>query len=188
MRTALAAPQRTLQLTLAVVKPDAMAHPLILQAVHRIIVENKFLIIRSKDLLWNRQQSQRFYQEHSGRFFYQRLVEFMASGPMRAYILAHQEAISLWRSLMGPTKVFRAQHTHPESIRGAFGLTDTRNTVHGSDSATSASREIAFFFPEFSEEAWFRDEEPHLRREPGPDDPKAGVHLWPEYGRTETDG
>uniref|UniRef100_A0A803SVK4 Nucleoside diphosphate kinase-like domain-containing protein n=1 Tax=Anolis carolinensis TaxID=28377 RepID=A0A803SVK4_ANOCA len=121
MRTALAAPQRTLQLTLAVVKPDAMAHPLILQAVHRIIVENKFLIIRSKDLLWNRQQSQRFYQEHS-------------------------------------------------------------------DSATSASREIAFFFPEFSEEAWFRDEEPHLRREPGPDDPKAGVHLWPEYGRTETDG
>lgn len=51
---------------------------------------------------------------------------------MRAYILAHEEAILLWRSLMGPTKVFRAQHTDPESIRGVYGLTDTRNTVHGS--------------------------------------------------------
>ncbi|XP_060632311.2 nucleoside diphosphate kinase 6 [Anolis sagrei] len=188
MMTALAAPRRMLQLTLAVVKPDAVAHPLILQAVHQIIMENRFLIVRSKDLLWSRQESQRFYQEHSGRFFYQRLVEFMASGPMRAYILAHQEAISLWRSLMGPTKVFRAQHTHPESIRGAFGLTDTRNTVHGSDSATSASREIAFFFPEFSEEDWFRDEEPHLRREPDPNGPKEVIHPRPEYSWTEAGG
>uniref|UniRef100_A0ABM5GLF1 Nucleoside diphosphate kinase 6-like n=1 Tax=Pogona vitticeps TaxID=103695 RepID=A0ABM5GLF1_9SAUR len=163
MRALRSAPPRALQLTLAIIKPDAVAHPLFLQAVHETIVNNRFSIVKSKDLKWSRQDSQRFYQEHSGRFFYQRLVEFMSSGPMRAYILAHEEAISLWRSLMGPTKVFRAQHTAPKSIRGTFGLTDTRNTVHGSDSAESASREIAFFFPEFSEEDWYRHEEPHLR-------------------------
>lgn len=54
------------------------------------------------------------------------------SGPMWAYILAHENAVPLWRSLMGPTKVFRARNSVPDSIRGAYGLTDTRNTTHGS--------------------------------------------------------
>ncbi|KAG8138564.1 hypothetical protein E2320_004438 [Naja naja] len=87
--------RRALQLTLAIVKPDAVAHPLVLE-----------------DLLWTKEDSQ--------------------SGPMRVYILAHEEAITRWRSLMGPTKVYRARHTAPESIRGSLGLTDTRNSVHGS--------------------------------------------------------
>lgn len=51
---------------------------------------------------------------------------------MRAYILAREDAIRHWRELMGPTKVFRARYTSPASIRGQFGLTDTRNTTHGS--------------------------------------------------------
>lgn len=51
---------------------------------------------------------------------------------MRAYILAREDAISHWRELMGPTKVFRARFNSPASIRGQFGLTDTRNTTHGS--------------------------------------------------------
>lgn len=54
------------------------------------------------------------------------------SGPMRAYILAREDAIRHWRELMGPTKVFRARYTSPASIRAQFGLTDTRNTTHGS--------------------------------------------------------
>lgn len=54
------------------------------------------------------------------------------SGPMRAYVLAREDAIRHWRELMGPTKVFRARYTSPASIRGQFGLTDTRNTTHGS--------------------------------------------------------
>lgn len=33
---------------------------------------------------------------------------------------------------MGPTKVFKAKISHPHSIRGQFGLTDTRNVTHGS--------------------------------------------------------
>lgn len=54
------------------------------------------------------------------------------SGPMWAYILAHENAVPFWRSLMGPTKVFQARNSVPDSIRGAYGLTDTRNTTHGS--------------------------------------------------------
>jgi nucleoside-diphosphate kinase len=64
--------------------------------------------------------------------------------------LAKKEAIKDWRALLGPTKVFQTIFSHPESIRGQFGLTDTRNAGHGSDSETSALKEIIFFFPEYS--------------------------------------
>ncbi|KAG8440135.1 hypothetical protein GDO86_006073 [Hymenochirus boettgeri] len=150
---------RPLQLTLALIKPDALAHPIIFEAVHKKILENNFLIVRSKELYWGSTDSQKFYCEHSGRFFYQRLVEFMSSGPMQAYILAHEDAVQLWRSLMGPTKVFRARLMAPGTVRGDLGLTDTRNTTHGSDSKESACREIAFFFPEFSLNYWYQEQE-----------------------------
>ncbi|XP_051265498.1 nucleoside diphosphate kinase 6 isoform X1 [Dicentrarchus labrax] len=168
---------KVLQLTLAVIKPDAVAHPVMLEALHQKILDNNFVIVRCKDLVWRRQDSERFYAEHSelqhfgreretasyGRFFYQRLVEFMSSGPMRAYILAREDAIHHWRELMGPTKVFRARYTSPASIRAQFGLTDTRNTTHGSDSVESAQREIHFFFPDFCAEEWMEKEEPSFR-------------------------
>nr|XP_023655885.1 nucleoside diphosphate kinase 6 isoform X1 [Paramormyrops kingsleyae]XP_023655892.1 nucleoside diphosphate kinase 6 isoform X1 [Paramormyrops kingsleyae]XP_023655902.1 nucleoside diphosphate kinase 6 isoform X1 [Paramormyrops kingsleyae]XP_023655905.1 nucleoside diphosphate kinase 6 isoform X1 [Paramormyrops kingsleyae] len=154
---------KALQLTLAIVKPDAVAHPLILEALHQKILENNFIVIRSRELVWKRQESERFYAEHAGRFFYQRLVEYMSSGPMQAYILARDDAISRWRELMGPTKVFRARYTSPSSMRALYGLTDTRNTTHGSDSVESAHREIAFFFPEFNVREWMERSEPFFR-------------------------
>ncbi|XP_027710183.1 nucleoside diphosphate kinase 6 [Vombatus ursinus] len=166
-----------LQLTLALIKPDAVAHPLILEAIHQQILSNQLLIVRTRDLVWRREDCQQFYQEHAGRFFYQRLVEFMASGPIRAYILAHKDAVQLWRTLMGPTRVFRARHVAPDSIRGSFGLTDTRNTTHGSDSVVSARREIAAFFPDFSERHWYAEEEPRLRSGPVYYDAEGGVHC-----------
>ncbi|XP_069906956.1 nucleoside diphosphate kinase 6 isoform X1 [Oryctolagus cuniculus] len=158
---------------------------LTLAAVHQQILNNKFLIVRRRELLWRKEDCRRFYQEHEGRFFYQRLVEFMASGPIRAYILAHKDAIQLWRTLMGPTRVFRARHIAPDSIRGSFGLTDTRNTTHGSDSVASARREIAAFFPDFSEQRWYEEEEPRLRRGPVHYSPEGGIH---HAARTERPG
>ncbi|GAB1294717.1 Nucleoside diphosphate kinase 6 [Apodemus speciosus] len=207
MTSILRSPQ-ALQLTLALIKPDAVAHPLILEAVHQQILSNKFLIVRTRELQWKPEDCRRFYREHEGekcialkrqrqedlcefqaslvyilrRFFYQRLVEFMTSGPIRAYILAHKDAIQLWRTLMGPTRVFRARHIAPDSIRGSLGLTDTRNTTHGSDSVVSASREIAAFFPDFSEQRWYEEEEPQLRCGPVHYSPEEGIHCAVETG------
>ncbi|KAM4632671.1 nucleoside diphosphate kinase 6 [Polymixia lowei] len=170
---------KALQLTLAVIKPDAVAHPLMLEALHQRILDNNFVIVRCKDLVWTRQDSERFYAEHKERFFYQRLVEFMSSGPMRAYILAREDAISHWRELMGPTKVFRARYTSPATIRAQFGLTDTRNTTHGSDSTESAHREISFFFPQFSVEEWMEKEEPSFRIGKVKYDQQSQIHTLP---------
>uniref|UniRef100_UPI00358DE7C5 nucleoside diphosphate kinase 6 isoform X2 n=1 Tax=Myxine glutinosa TaxID=7769 RepID=UPI00358DE7C5 len=144
------------QFTLALIKPDAIAHPLVAKAVCEEM-KNNFFIVASKELKWKREQSEAFYAEHKGRFFHQRLVEFTCSGPMHAYILAGENAVARWRNLMGPTKVCRAKHEAPHTIRGRYGLTDTRNCTHGSDSEISACREIAFFFPEFDKETWLRN-------------------------------
>lgn len=83
---------------------------------------------------------------------------------------------------MGPTKVFKAQFSDPESIRGKYGLSDTRNATHGSgntfyhvinncfsninlflDSPESAAREINIFFPHFHFKSWYENEEPMYR-------------------------
>lgn len=56
----------------------------------------------------------------------------MFSGPSEMYILAKDNAIVTWRKLMGPTKVYKTKITHPDTIRGKYGISDTRNATHGS--------------------------------------------------------
>lgn len=67
-------------------------------------------------------------------------------------ILERENAIQAWRNLLGPTKVFKTIYSHPDSIRGLFGLSDTRNACHGSDSPESAVQEIEKVFPGFKYE------------------------------------
>ena len=125
----------SLSLTLAVLKPDLVLHPMHLTAVRRAIVERKFWVVRRFQLLaldkkfvlfffsslvtLGKEQAEAFYAEHAGKFFHQRLVEHMTSGPcqplilamknLTSLILAKENAIKEWRSLMGPTKVFQAR-------------------------------------------------------------------------------
>lgn len=91
-----------------------------------------------------------FYVEHSKRFFYGRLVSFMGSGPVLALALAAppgHDAIGSWRALLGATKVARTRLEQPYTLRGAYGLSDTRNLGHGSDAPATAARELELFFP-----------------------------------------
>lgn len=73
---------------------------------------------------------------HAEKFFYDRLVSYMCSGPISPMILAHPDAIQRWRALMGPTKSHVARATAPHTIRGMFGVSDTRNSTHGSGTTT----------------------------------------------------
>lgn len=143
-----------LQLTLVILKPHITKNPLYYEKIMEIISSANFKIIKSKRQTISLGNAERFYDEHKPKFFYNRLITFMTSGPSEILILAKNNAISEWRSLMGPTKVFRAQFDAPESIRGKFGLSDTRNATHGSDSQGSAEREIGIFFPDFNKKDW----------------------------------
>lgn len=85
------------------------------------------------------------------------LMLFMFSGPIEVFILAGDNVISRWRELLGPTRVYKATYSHPNCIRGRYGLSDTRNVCHGSDSIESAKREIGIFFNDFNVDRWLND-------------------------------
>uniref|UniRef100_A0A0B7AZZ9 Nucleoside diphosphate kinase n=2 Tax=Arion vulgaris TaxID=1028688 RepID=A0A0B7AZZ9_9EUPU len=112
----------------------------------------------SKNVRLSLDDAELFYAEHRGKFFQNRLVSFMSSGPIWSHILCGDNAIAKWRKLMGPTKVLRSVFDDPQSIRGSYGLTDTRNCTHGSDSEQTALREIGFFFPEFHVDKWYEEQ------------------------------
>ncbi|KAG0711212.1 Nucleoside diphosphate kinase 6 [Chionoecetes opilio] len=121
-----------LQLTLALLKPDVTRAPHVLQAIRSKIIQEKFFVVRHKEIRLQRDKTEEFYKEHKGKFFYNRLVTFMASGPIQALVLAREDAIRHWRTVMGPTKVYKAKYEAPNTLRGLYGLTDTRNSTHGS--------------------------------------------------------
>lgn len=138
-----------LQETLVILKPHVTKNPINYQKIMEIIQSANFKIMKTERKTIPLGIAEQFYNEHKSKFFYHRLISFMTSGPSEIHVLAKSNAISDWRHLMGPTKVFKAQYDAPESIRGQFGLSDTRNATHGSDSEDSAKREIALFFPDF---------------------------------------
>ncbi|XKL69636.1 hypothetical protein PGB90_007405 [Kerria lacca] len=152
-----------LELTLAMIKPHATKVPYIVKGVQNIIISNDFYIVRSKQMTISPDLAEAFYKEHKDKFFYNRLITLMSSGISHVYILARQNAIKKWREIMGPTKVFKAKISHPHSIRGQFGLTDTRNVTHGSDSVESFKKEVSLLFPEFNVNKWYETEEIHFR-------------------------
>ncbi|KAG5317793.1 NDK6 kinase, partial [Pseudoatta argentina] len=154
-----------LQLTLAILKPHVVKSPfvlqfaLIFQKIRDLIIDNSFKIVRSRRMTISREEAELFYKEHRDKFFYNRLLTFICSGPSDIYILARHDAIAKWRQLMGPTKVYQAQYNAQDTIRGMFGLSDTRNATHGSDSTESAKREIMIFFKNFNINKWYNSEE-----------------------------
>ncbi|XP_066588770.1 nucleoside diphosphate kinase 6-like [Prorops nasuta] len=150
---------KSLELTLAILKPHIVKSPFALKNIHNIIIQNEFKVVRTRKSLITHEEASKFYAEHINKFFYNRLLTFMCSGPSLIHILARHNAINTWRQLMGPTKVYVAQLSAPNTIRGTFGLSDTRNATHGSDSQDSAEREIAIFFKDFDIKKWYADEE-----------------------------
>lgn len=104
---------------------------LILQKIREIILDNDFKVVRTRRTTIKAEEAEDFYKEHKEKFFYNRLITFMCSGPSDVHILARSNAISKWRQLLGPTKVYQAQYSAPDTIRGMFGLSDTRNAAHG---------------------------------------------------------
>ncbi|MFZ5979557.1 MAG: nucleoside-diphosphate kinase [Candidatus Zixiibacteriota bacterium] len=128
--------------TLGIIKPDGVRRKLVGKIIDKI--EHAGLIIRGlKVLRLSRADAERFYAVHEGKPFYKSLVEFMTSGPIVVMVLGGHGAIEQWRELMGATDPARAKYN---TLRREFATSVEKNVVHGSDSATTARAEIAFFF------------------------------------------
>ncbi|MGH2948052.1 MAG: nucleoside-diphosphate kinase [Solirubrobacteraceae bacterium] len=130
--------------TLILVKPDAFARGLTGEIIARF--ENKGLrIVALKHMTVDDALARRHYAEHEGKAFFGELVDFISSAPLVAMVLEGDEAVTAARQVIGATNPLEAA---PGSIRGDFAIAVGQNMVHGSDSAESAEREAALFFPE----------------------------------------
>ncbi|GAA5871367.1 hypothetical protein JCM16303_000733 [Sporobolomyces ruberrimus] len=134
------------QLTLGIIKPSVTAHQPHVQDIMRTIKQSGLEIVRTKRIYWKEKDAEQFYGEHKGRFYFPRLVQHATSGPFVALALCGPDAIKRWRTLIGPTHVYKAQWERPETLRARYGLSDTRNGFHGSDSPESATKELGQIF------------------------------------------
>lgn len=137
------------QYTFAILKPDVACNSITREAILSIIRSQGFQIVQIKKTRMTMDLAMEFYAEHKDKFFYNRLITFMSSSSIYALILAKNDAICSWRSLIGKANVYRTIYSDPDCLRSRYGLTDTRNAVHGSDSEATVYREASFFFPDF---------------------------------------
>ena len=128
--------------TLSIIKPDAVAKNAVGQILSRFEAADLQVIALKMQQL-TQEQAEGFYAEHSERPFFKDLVAFMTSGPVSVQVLEGEGAILKNRDLMGATN---PKEVDAGTIRADFATSIDANAVHGSDSETSAAREVAYFF------------------------------------------
>lgn len=129
--------------TLSIIKPDAVAKNVI-GAIYTRFEQAGLQIAASRMKHLSQAEAEGFYAEHRERGFFKDLVAFMTSGPVMVQVLVGEDAVAKNRALMGATDPKKADSG---TIRADFADSIDANAVHGSDSAASAAREIAYFFP-----------------------------------------
>ena len=130
--------------TLVICKPDAVERGLTGEIIARL--ERKGLRLVAAELRHlDRETAARHYAEHEGKGFYEGLLVFITRSPVMLMVVeGPDDTWQMVRLLMGATNPAVAD---PGTIRGDLAIETTENLVHGSDSAESAAREIAIFFP-----------------------------------------
>jgi nucleoside-diphosphate kinase len=133
--------------TLVLIKPDAVRRGLIGEILGRF--ERKGLAVDAMVLrTMDSELADQHYAEHVEKPFYPPLKEFMTGGPLVAAIVSGDQAIEVVRGLVGATDGRKAA---AGTIRGDLSLSNRENLVHASDSADSAKREIALWFPQLGD-------------------------------------
>ncbi|MFN8370458.1 MAG: nucleoside-diphosphate kinase [Bacteriovoracaceae bacterium] len=130
------------QKTFGIVKPNATNDNNIGNILNCFEKEG-LKIVAMKLVRLSKEKAEGFYIEHKDRPFFASLVSFMTSGPVVLYVLEGENAVMKNREIMGATNPAQAA---PGTIRKLYASSIEANAVHGSDSAASAEREIAYFF------------------------------------------
>lgn len=129
-------------LTFAMIKPDSFKKGCTSEILHEILGAG-FKLRAIKITMLTRGKAEEFYAEHRGKEFFDRLTQFISSGPVMALILEKPNAVEEFRKLIGKTDPDLAAEG---TIRKKFATNTTQNAVHGADSPEHAEREWSFFF------------------------------------------
>ena len=128
--------------TLSIIKPDAVERNLS-EEIKNEFKNNGFIIINEKKIMLEKSETEKFYQVHQSKPFYNDLCEYLSSGPIVVMVLEKLNAVMDNRKLMGATDPKKAEDG---TLRKKYGISIDKNSVHGSDSVENAKIEIDFFF------------------------------------------
>ena len=128
--------------TLSIIKPDAVKRNLS-EEIKNEFKSNGFIIINEKKIMLEKSETEKFYQVHQSKPFYNDLCEYLSSGPIVVMVLEKLNAVLDNRKLMGATDPKKAADG---TLRKKYGISIDKNSVHGSDSLENAKIEIDFFF------------------------------------------
>ena len=128
--------------TLSIIKPDAVERNLI-EDIKSIFTQNNLSIKENKKIHITKEEAAEFYKVHQSKPFYNDLCSYLSSGPIVVMILEGVNIIEKYRELMGATDPKNAKEG---TLRKKFAISIDKNSVHGSDSAENAKKEINFFF------------------------------------------
>lgn len=144
-----------LERTLIILKPDAVQRGLMGRILGRF--EDKGLkVVGAKFMQIDAELAATHYESHQGKPFYKGLVAFMTSSPVLVLALEGVASIAICRTMMGATF---GSNADAGTIRGDFGVSNSFNLVHGSDSPEAAQRELSLFFAEGELLGWDRASE-----------------------------
>jgi nucleoside-diphosphate kinase len=132
----------SIEYTFSIIKPDATERNLT-GKINSYLEAADLKIVAQKMIRLSEDQAKQFYAEHSARPFFGGLVSYMTSAPVVLQVLKGENAIAKNREIMGATNPADAE---AGTIRKDFAKDIEANSVHGSDSAEAAKREIEFFF------------------------------------------
>ena len=128
--------------TLSIIKPDAVERNLE-NKIKYFFKENNIKILKSKKIKISKEEACEFYKVHQAKPFYDKLCNYLSSGPIVAMILEGEGVVSKNRLLMGATDPAKAEK---ETLRKMYGTSIEKNSVHGSDSVENGKIEIDYFF------------------------------------------
>jgi nucleoside-diphosphate kinase len=128
--------------TLIILKPDAVQRGLMGRIISRF-EEKGLQVVGCKLMQISQQLAATHYEAHQSKGFYPGLVRFMTSAPVLVMAVRGIGAITICRNMMGATFGSKAA---PGTIRGDFGVSNSFNLIHGSDSPEAAQRELTLFF------------------------------------------
>ena len=128
--------------TLSIIKPDAVERNLD-NKIKSFFEKNNLKILKSKKVKISKEEASGFYKVHQTKPFYNELCNYLSSGPIVVMILEGENAVSKNRQLMGATDPSKAEEG---TLRKMYGISITKNSVHGSDSVENGKIEVDFFF------------------------------------------
>ena len=128
--------------TLSIIKPDAIERNLE-NNIKTFFEKNNLKIYKSKKVKISKEEASEFYKVHQTKPFYDRLCDYLSSGPIVVMILEGKNAVLKNRELMGTTDPVKAKEG---TLRKLYGISIDKNSVHGSDSLANGKIEIDFFF------------------------------------------